>query len=140
MAPSWVDHTIASHVGYGGLSIRRVENNGDLSILSHLLSVADLDSELRSFGDAYTLLAPTDAAFEVLGADVLNALRDPANINNDLLNILLYHVVLGVFTSSELSYGQQLLTVEKGLLSLLRLALGRPQAPTFNSMTQNRGV
>jgi uncharacterized surface protein with fasciclin (FAS1) repeats len=80
--------------------------------------MADLDSELNGFGDEYTLLAPTDVAFEVLGAGVLNALRDPANINNDLLNILLYHVLLGVFTSQALSYGQQLLTVEKGSVTV----------------------
>jgi hypothetical protein len=31
MAPSWVDHTIASRVEYGGLSTRRVENSNPLT-------------------------------------------------------------------------------------------------------------
>jgi transforming growth factor-beta-induced protein len=106
LAPSWVFNTIAT----------RVDADDDLSILLEFLILSDLGNALNGFGDELTLLAPTNAAFEALGAGVLAALRDPANIA-DLVNLLVYHVVLGVFSTPELSSGQQLLTAQQGFVT-----------------------
>jgi uncharacterized surface protein with fasciclin (FAS1) repeats len=107
LAPSWVFNTIAT----------RVDSDDDLSILLEFLVLAGLGDPLNAFGDAFTLLAPTNAAFEALPDGVLVALRDPAN-QGDLIRILLYHVLIGVFTVPAFSNGQQLLTIESGFVSL----------------------
>ena len=62
---------------------------GSFETLLAALSVADLVGALTDADKRYTVFAPTDEAFEKLGADVLNALlADPER----LADILLYHV------------------------------------------------
>ena len=62
---------------------------GGFEILLELLSIADLDGALTDADKSFTVFAPTDAAFQKLGAfPVAFLLGDPAR----LADTLLYHV------------------------------------------------
>ena len=87
----------------------------DLSILVEAVSAAGLVETLEEPGP-YTVFAPTNAAFEALGS-TLDTPRKPAN-KAELAEILTYHVVPGELTSSELSDGQMLETVQGGSLEV----------------------
>jgi uncharacterized surface protein with fasciclin (FAS1) repeats len=88
----------------------------DLSTLVEAVVAAELVETLEEPGP-YTVFAPTNAAFEALGEDTLNSLLKPAN-KSELSEILTYHVVPGELTSSELSDGQKLKTVQGGTLTV----------------------
>jgi transforming growth factor-beta-induced protein len=96
LAPSWVFNFIS----------QRVIANTATSTLNALLVMAEID--LGQAG-ALTLLAPTNAAFDALGIPALEFLTDPDNVNA-LTLILAYHVIIGVFTTAELSEGLQIPT------------------------------
>lgn len=72
---------------------------GSFKTLSKALIDTDLVATLQGAGP-FTVFAPTDAAFEALGADALAALTP-----EQLTTILKYHVVAGELTSSELEAG-----------------------------------
>jgi uncharacterized surface protein with fasciclin (FAS1) repeats len=103
LKPDWVDNSILAFV----------TSMNDLSILLELLEIAGLDDKLDKFGDALTFVAPTNAAFIALGDVALAFLRDPDN-QQDLVDILEYHVIRGVFTSPQLTDGDLLETSERG--------------------------
>jgi uncharacterized surface protein with fasciclin (FAS1) repeats len=92
----------------------------DLSTLVKALSAAGLVETLEEPGP-YTVFAPTNQAFEALGG-TLNTLLEPQN-KAELAEILTYHVVPGKLTSSELSDGQKLKTVQGDTLEV-RIADG----------------
>ena len=72
------------------------------------VTVAGLVDTLTSDGP-FTVFAPSDAAFAAVPAETLNAiLGDPAAITE----VLLYHVVPGLYLSTDLFEGQQLKTVD----------------------------
>lgn len=81
----------------------------DLSTLVEAVEAAGLVGTLEEPGP-YTVFAPTNEAFEALG-NTLETLLEPAN-KGELAEILIYHVVPGELTSSELSDGQMLKTVQ----------------------------
>lgn len=63
---------------------------GSFQTLVAALQATGLDGPLAGNHETYTVFAPTDAAFDALGQDTINALlADP----DTLKNILLYHVV-----------------------------------------------
>lgn len=88
----------------------------DLSTLVKALTAAELVETLEEPGP-YTVFAPTNAAFKALGSETLNSLLKPAN-KDQLTEILTYHVVPGELTSSELSNGQKLKTVQGDSLTV----------------------
>jgi uncharacterized surface protein with fasciclin (FAS1) repeats len=66
--------------------------NGGFTILVEALQATGLDASLANESNEYTVFAPTDAAFNMLGDDVINTLLD----NPDVLEeILFQHVALG---------------------------------------------
>jgi transforming growth factor-beta-induced protein len=105
LKPDWVDNSILSFV----------TNMDDLSILFELLERADLNDKLDTFGDEFTLVAPTNDAFTALGVDVLDSLRDPEK-QQTLFNILEYHIITGVF--AELEVGANLPTEQGGSIDV----------------------
>jgi uncharacterized surface protein with fasciclin (FAS1) repeats len=105
LLPSWTFFTI----------INRVVVDPELSILLEFLILAQLGMDLNVAGDALTLLAPTNTAFENLGEARLEFLRAEEN-RGELSLLLLYHVVFPVFTTPELSDGQSLMTIETGFV------------------------
>lgn len=66
--------------------------NGSFTTLVAALQATGLDSVLADETMLYTVFAPTDAAFEALGEDTINALLADLDTLSD---ILLYHVVPG---------------------------------------------
>lgn len=91
--------------------------SSDLSTLTTALDAAGLVSTLDGAGP-FTVFAPTNAAFDALGADVVAALLEDGNI--DILSrVLTFHVVSGAAAFSEdLSDGQTFTTVEGGELTV----------------------
>lgn len=78
-----------------------IANDSQFSTLTGLLADTGLDETLAGDGP-FTVFAPTDAAFETLGADITGALaRDP-----DLLESVLSHLIVdGSIASAELAEG-----------------------------------
>lgn len=74
---------------------------GKFTILVKALEAAGLTETLRGQGP-YTVFAPTDEAFAKLPAGTLESLLKPEN-KEQLRAILLYHVVPGRVTSSEVA-------------------------------------
>lgn len=116
------DTTDSAATGQGDATATTNENivavaqeTPDLSILVEAVSAAGLVETLEEPGP-YTVFAPTNAAFEALGS-TLDTLLEPAN-KAELAEILTYHVVPGELTSSELSDGQMLETVQGGSLEV----------------------
>ncbi len=85
-----------------------VENSPDHTVLEIALLESGLNVDLTE-GVDLTLFAPTDAAFDALPAGTVEGLL--ADPNGLLTEILLYHVTGGVFESSMLSDGQELVTL-----------------------------
>ena len=66
--------------------------NGSFTTLVAALQATGLDAVLDNTATDFTVFAPTDAAFALLGQDTIDALlADPETLSN----ILLYHVVSG---------------------------------------------
>lgn len=64
--------------------------NGSFTTLAAALQATGLDSVLADLEGEFTVFAPTDAAFALLGDDTIAALL---NDTDTLKNILLYHVI-----------------------------------------------
>jgi len=65
---------------------------GEFTILVAALEATGLDAALGHPDDLYTVFAPTDAAFQALGQDTIDALlADPATLRD----ILLFHILPG---------------------------------------------
>lgn len=76
---------------------------GSFTSLATALTTAELVSTLQGEGP-FTVFAPTDAAFANLDPTTLNALlTDPAQ-KSALTDILLYHVVPGTLSASDLGF------------------------------------
>jgi uncharacterized surface protein with fasciclin (FAS1) repeats len=83
-------------------------SNPDFSTLVSAVAKADLASTLSGTGP-FTVFAPTNAAFEKVPADQLNALlADKAQ----LTKVLTYHVVPGKVLAADLQPTQMVKTVE----------------------------
>jgi len=88
----------------------------DLSTLVEAVTAADLAETLQGEGP-FTVFAPTNEAFDALPAGELDRLLEPAN-QEELANILKYHVVEGEVMSSDLTNGQKADTLEGGMLTV----------------------
>ncbi|WP_096087439.1 fasciclin domain-containing protein [Agaribacterium haliotis] len=67
-------------------------DDGGFSTLVTTLEATGLDETLDDLNSTFTVFAPTDAAFDALGQDTLNALLADTDTLSD---ILLYHVISG---------------------------------------------
>jgi uncharacterized surface protein with fasciclin (FAS1) repeats len=81
---------------------------GSFATLLTALEAADLTSTLES-GGPYTVFAPTDAAFDALPAGTLDALLADTDALSD---VLLYHVVSGEFSESQLEALSSIATLQ----------------------------
>lgn len=87
-----------------------ISNSPDHTILTQVLQLTTLDSILNNpFEGPFTVFAPTDAAFEALGQDVINSLV--SNPFKELFQALLYHVAIGNTVSTDLSDSLVITTV-----------------------------
>ena len=85
-----------------------IVNSPDHNTLETAVVAAGLVETLSGSGP-YTVFAPTDAAFAALPAGVLDALL--ADPNGALTEVLFYHVVGGTALSTDLSDGQEVVTL-----------------------------
>jgi uncharacterized surface protein with fasciclin (FAS1) repeats len=81
-----------------------INDGATFSILSQALKAADLEATLGTKG-SYTIFAPTDEAFMKLKEGTMDRLMLPEN-KEKLRSLLLYHVIPGEFTSSDLKDGK----------------------------------
>ncbi len=88
----------------------------DLSTLVAAVQAAELVDTLSGEGP-YTVLAPTNEAFEALPAGTLDTLLLPEN-QADLQGVLTYHVIAGNVLSSDLTNGQVVTTVNGETLTV----------------------
>jgi uncharacterized surface protein with fasciclin (FAS1) repeats len=87
-----------------------VANSDVHNTLETALIESGLDAVTNDAAADLTLFAPTDAAFDALPEGVLaSLLEDPTGA---LANVLLYHVVGGTALSTDLSDGQEVLTLQ----------------------------
>eukprot|EP01023_Acetabularia_acetabulum_P050099 TRINITY_DN5389_c0_g1_i1.p1 TRINITY_DN5389_c0_g1~~TRINITY_DN5389_c0_g1_i1.p1 ORF type:complete len:816 (-),score=159.18 TRINITY_DN5389_c0_g1_i1:625-3072(-) len=85
-----------------------LSNNDFLSLIFQAIYRVELEEELSDESSSFTLFAPTNTAFENLYSSLNTTLQD---IDIEVLReILLQHVVIGRFLSSELVDGQLLST------------------------------
>jgi uncharacterized surface protein with fasciclin (FAS1) repeats len=77
--------------------------NKDLSTFVELLEVAGLTEYFMCSGP-FTLLAPTNEAFEALDSATLDELLLPSNVEK-LRDLLLYHIVPGLVLSDDFEDG-----------------------------------
>lgn len=95
-------------IGNGNTIPDVIDGNEQLTTLYQLITEANLQDQLAGT-QAFTLFAPTDEAFNALGADALAGLRaDPAQ----LAKLLYYHLAAGLFPSSELAVGGDLASIQ----------------------------
>ena len=83
--------------------------------LAAAVTAADLVKTLQGAGP-FTVFAPTDAAFAAIQTEVDKLLK-PEN-KAKLAKILTYHVVSGKALAASLKDGQELTTVEGGILKV----------------------
>jgi len=84
--------------------------NKDLTTLVTALGAANL-TETFDGKTVYTVFAPTNEAFEKLGADTVTCLLDPDN-KGVLVEVLKYHVVSGYDLASDITDGMEVSTLE----------------------------
>ena len=90
--------------------VQLAASNEDLSTLVDALTAAELVETLEGDGP-FTVFAPTNEAFDALPPDELQRLLKPAN-QDELANILTYHVVEGDVMAADLSDGQMVETIQ----------------------------
>ena len=82
-----------------------INDSATFSILAKALKAADLEATLGDPKGSFTIFAPTDDAFMKLKQGTLDKLFLPEN-KEKLRSLLLYHVIPGQFSSSELKNGK----------------------------------
>jgi uncharacterized surface protein with fasciclin (FAS1) repeats len=92
-----------------------VDLSADYSTLFSLVSLAGLEETLN--GDAWTLFAPTNAAFGALPAETLSFLASPGGLET-LTGILTYHALPVVLTSEKLSDGAVAATTQGSTVTI----------------------
>jgi transforming growth factor-beta-induced protein len=92
------------------------KEDGRFGTLISLVKLAGLDSALDQPG-LFTIFAPTDEAFNSLGAETLESLQKPEN-KDKLASILKYHVVSGKNSFDKFTANTQLTTLNGNSVTL----------------------
>jgi transforming growth factor-beta-induced protein len=90
--------------------------NSDFSTLVAAIGAAELVETLEGDGP-YTVFAPTNDAFDALPAGTVEDLLKPEN-KDQLTDILTYHVVDGKVMAADLEDGQEVETLQGGILTV----------------------
>lgn len=86
-----------------------VVDEQDLQTFDQAAREAGLYQALQGLGP-YTILAPSDQAFDELGADEVNRLLEPEN-RDELARLLTFHVIPGRWTPEDLRAARSIPTV-----------------------------
>jgi transforming growth factor-beta-induced protein len=120
--------TLAALVTFGGSALAGAKADttrdivdtavaaGSFGTLAKALQAADLIGALKGDGP-FTVFAPTDAAFAKLPAGTIESLLEPAN-KEKLRAILLYHVVSGKVTASDVVKLKEAKTLQGGSVKI----------------------
>ena len=100
--------TPAAAAATGSDFVAVAEANGNFSILIQALEAAGLTDDLQGAGP-FTVFAPTDAAFNQLGAATVDALLKDTR---QLSQILLFHVVPNEVLADDLTNGLEATTLQ----------------------------
>ncbi|GAB5413888.1 MAG: hypothetical protein Cons2KO_14910 [Congregibacter sp.] len=92
-----------------GTIVEVANEAGDFTTLIAALEATGLDDTLSDDDATFTVFAPTDAAFEALGQDTIDALLADTDTLSD---ILLYHVISGQAVNAETAISLAGTTVE----------------------------
>jgi transforming growth factor-beta-induced protein len=111
-----------------------INTDGEFTKLEAALGAADLVSALQAEGP-FTVFAPTDAAFDALG-DTLTDLLLPEN-KDQLVDILLYHVVSGSVGAADLADGASVETLLEGNSVTFDLSGETPMVDDANIVLTN---
>lgn len=107
-------------------------SNDNFSTLVAAVEATGLDGALGHPGDTYTVFAPTNEAFAVLGQDTIETLlADP----DTLRDILLLHVIPGTIVDAETALTLVGFDIQGGNGGTLRLELTDDGALTINGAT-----
>jgi uncharacterized surface protein with fasciclin (FAS1) repeats len=101
--------------------VGRLAYYADMSTLVAAVTAADLVSTLQ--GGDFTVLAPSNAAFDKLPAGTVETLVKPEN-KATLTNILLYHVIPGKVDLSKMEDGAKIKTILGQELTLVNEGYG----------------
>jgi len=93
-----------------------VANSDVHETLESVLTASGLEALTADPTADLTLFAPTDAAFEAVDEDVLNALLDDPE--GALVNVLLHHAVAGTNLSTDLMDGMEITTAQGETVSV----------------------
>ncbi|WP_049722958.1 fasciclin domain-containing protein [Gilvimarinus polysaccharolyticus] len=119
------------------------QSNGNFTTLLTALKATGLDATLDNQNQTYTVFAPTDAAFALLGEETINNLLADTDTLSD---ILLYHVVTdtALDSSAAINAAGTTLTMANGMATgvslqnnILRLNLAKV---TSTDITASNGV
>ncbi len=107
---------LAASAQHRGDIVQVASSAGDFNTLVAAVQAAGLVETLQGDGP-FTVFAPTDAAFALLGDDAIARLLRPEN-RAQLTAILTYHVVPGRYTARDIGRLDELETVNGESLSL----------------------
>lgn len=99
-----------------GTIVDVASGNPDFKTLVAAVTAAGLGETLSGDGP-YTVFAPTNEAFDALPAGTVDTLLEPEN-KDQLASILTYHVVEGMVMAADLTDGQEIKTVQGGILTV----------------------
>jgi uncharacterized surface protein with fasciclin (FAS1) repeats len=94
--------------------LEEVSNTKDLTLLTNAVHIAGIKGVLDNDG-SFTLLAPTDAAFNKMGQENLNSLFE--NVPK-LKRVLLYHLFSGDVRSDDLKQINEAPTLEGSIVAI----------------------
>lgn len=121
-------------------------DNGNFTTLAAALQATGLDAVLANLDEEYTVFAPTDAAFSLLGQDTIDALLNDVET---LTDILLYHVVADATVLADAAIGiansenkmvsmaneqMSTLSLADGQLFINKSAVSTPNVMAFNGV------
>lgn len=102
----------------GQTIVEYASNTPQLSTFEQAVKASNLDRVIGT-GGPYTVFAPSNEAFEALPEGTLDDLLKPEN-QEQLLDILTYHVLAGNVTAADMSDGMQVNTMNEEALQVER--------------------
>lgn len=100
-----VKEVIVVEAAAPGTLAASIRDAATFSILTKALKAADLEATLGDPKGSFTIFAPTDEAFMKLKEGTLDKLFLPEN-KEKLRSLLMFHVIPGQFTTSDLKEGK----------------------------------